>query len=124
MSCSDFYSWANQICADDYQERGIVLASMKCALSIVFKPGICNIYNPSSMWNNVVNAWWPLLFYPATDAPKFRNGMIAMICVSVATLGITWLVRYLERREWRLQEKIAVVDEKDVTTGMGDESRI
>lgn len=24
-------SWANQICADDYQERGIVLASMKCA---------------------------------------------------------------------------------------------
>ncbi|THV08700.1 MFS general substrate transporter [Dendrothele bispora CBS 962.96] len=76
------FAWANQICADDDQERAIVLASM-------------------NMWNNVVNAWWPLVFYPATDAPKFQKGMIAMICVSVATLGVTWLVWYLERRERR-----------------------
>jgi len=47
----------------------------------------------------VVNAWWPLLFYPATDAPKFRNGMIAMICVCVATLLVTWGVWYMEKRE-------------------------
>ena len=57
------------------------------------------------MWNNVVNAWWPLLFYPATDAPKFHKGMIAMLCVCAATLGVTWLVWYLERREWRLYGK-------------------
>ncbi|KAF9469023.1 major facilitator superfamily domain-containing protein [Collybia nuda] len=94
-SHSIFYRWANQICSDDYQERGIVLASM-------------------NMWNNVVNAWWPLLFYPATDAPKFRNGMIAMICVSVATLGITGLVRYLERMEWRMQERTLAINEKEV----------
>ncbi|TFK76048.1 MFS general substrate transporter [Pluteus cervinus] len=74
------FAWANQICADDDQERGVVLASM-------------------NMWNNVLNAWWPLVFYPATDAPRFQKGMIAMICVSVATLGVTWLVWYLERRE-------------------------
>ncbi|GLB33663.1 putative MFS general substrate transporter [Lyophyllum shimeji] len=55
------FAWANQICADDDQERGIVLASM-------------------NMWNNVINAWWPLLFYRATDAPRFKKGMIAMIC--------------------------------------------
>lgn len=53
------------------------------------------------MWNNVVNAWWPLVFYPATDAPKFTKGMWAMIGVSIATLGVTWLVYKLERREWR-----------------------
>jgi len=82
------FAWANQICADDAQERGIVLASM-------------------NMWNNVVNAWWPLVFYPATDAPKFHKGMIAMICISVATLGVTWLVWFLERREWRLYGKPA-----------------
>ncbi|KAG8218792.1 hypothetical protein J3R82DRAFT_4467, partial [Butyriboletus roseoflavus] len=52
-----------------------------------------------SMWNNAVNAWWPLLFYPATDAPRFRTGMITMICTCMATLGVTWLVWYLERRE-------------------------
>lgn len=57
------------------------------------------------MWNNVINAWWPLVFYPATDAPKFHKGMITMICVCAATLGVTWLVWYLERREWRLHGK-------------------
>ncbi|TFY74306.1 hypothetical protein EWM64_g9706 [Hericium alpestre] len=76
------FAWANQICADDDQERAIVLASM-------------------NMWNNVVNAWWPLVLYPATDAPRFRKGMIAMICTCAATLGATWLVWYVERREWR-----------------------
>ncbi|TFK43382.1 MFS general substrate transporter [Crucibulum laeve] len=76
------FAWANQICADDDQERGIVLASM-------------------NMFNNVINAWWSIVFYPATDAPRFRKGMIAMICACVATLGVTWLVYYLERREWR-----------------------
>ncbi|KAJ8515973.1 hypothetical protein ONZ45_g6660 [Pleurotus djamor] len=74
------FAWANQICADDSQERGIVLASM-------------------NMWNNVINAWWSIVFYPATDAPKFTKGMYAMIGVAVATLGATALVWVLERRE-------------------------
>jgi ACS family pantothenate transporter-like MFS transporter len=56
---------------------------------------------PNSMWNNAVNAWWSIVLYPATDAPKFRKGMIAMICVCVMTLAITWVVYSLERREWR-----------------------
>ena len=55
------------------------------------------------MWNNAVNAWWPLVFYPATDAPRFHKGMITMICTCAATLGVTWLVWYLERREWRIK---------------------
>ncbi|KAA1466254.1 MFS general substrate transporter [Dentipellis sp. KUC8613] len=78
------FAWANQICADDDQERAIVLASM-------------------NMWNNVINAWWPLVLYPATDAPRFRKGMIAMIATCAATLVVTWLVWYLERREHRIR---------------------
>lgn len=54
------------------------------------------------MWNNVINAWWPLVFYPATDAPRFKKGMIAMLAVAAATLIVTWLVWYLERREKRI----------------------
>lgn len=54
------------------------------------------------MWNNVINAWWPLVFYPATDAPRFKKGMIAMLAVAAATLVVTWLVWYLERREKRI----------------------
>ncbi|KAI0332421.1 MFS general substrate transporter [Cubamyces sp. BRFM 1775] len=76
------FAWANQICADDHQERAVVLASM-------------------NMWNNVINAWWPLVFYPATDAPRFTKGMWAMIGTCIATLLVTWLVWYLERREKR-----------------------
>jgi hypothetical protein len=53
------------------------------------------------MWNNVVNAWWSIVFYPATDAPGFHRGAIAMICACVATLGVTALVWALERRERR-----------------------
>jgi len=62
------------------------------------------------MWNNVVNAWWSIVFYPATDAPRFRKGMVAMLCVSVATLGATYLVYYLERRERQQKQESDQVD--------------
>lgn len=69
-----------------------------------------------SMWNNVINAWWPLVFYPATDAPRFTKGMWAMIGMSIATLLITWLVWYLERREKRIKSKSEVfLDGEDRT---------
>lgn len=62
-----------------------------------------------SMWNNVINAWWSIVFYPATDAPKFHKGMIAMLCICAATLGATYLVYYLEQREnrsrWEAQNR-------------------
>lgn len=80
------FAWANQICADDHAARGVVLASM-------------------NMWNNVINAWWPLVFYPATDAPRFERGMWVMIGTSVVTLGVTWAVWHLDRREKRMRAR-------------------
>ena len=73
------------------------------------------------MWNNVINAWWPLVFYPATDAPRFRKGAIAMIAMCVATLGVTWLVWYLEKREkrQRVDAVESAIDERPV-----DEKRL
>ncbi|KAK0206634.1 hypothetical protein DFS33DRAFT_605482 [Desarmillaria ectypa] len=67
-----------------------------------------------NMWNNAINAWWPLVFYPATDAPRFHKGMIAMICVSVATLGATGLVWYLERREKKAEKKVSDDDGEEL----------
>lgn len=67
-----------------------------------------------NMWNNAVNAWWPLIFYPATDAPKFRKGMWAMIGTGVATLMVTFFVWYMEQREKRSR---LVLEEDD---GDGD----
>ncbi|KDQ29140.1 hypothetical protein PLEOSDRAFT_1092830 [Pleurotus ostreatus PC15] len=94
------FAWANQICADDDQERGVVLASM-------------------NMWNNVINAWWPLVFYPATDAPRFTKGMYAMIGVAIATLAATALVWALERRERGTGTSLH--DEKDGKEGARQE---
>ncbi|KXN86384.1 Pantothenate transporter liz1 [Leucoagaricus sp. SymC.cos] len=113
------FAWANEICADDDQERSVVLASMNmwnnvinAWWSIVFYPAtdaprfhkgmiamLCVCV--ATLWNNVINAWWSIVFYPATDAPRFHKGMIAMLCVCVATLGVTYLVYYLEQRERR-----------------------
>ncbi|KAI1789063.1 MFS general substrate transporter [Ganoderma leucocontextum] len=102
------FAWANQICADDHAARGVVLASM-------------------NMWNNVVNAWWPVVFYPATDAPRFTKGMWAMIGTSIATLGITWLVWYLERREKRTRTRWYEAGEgnkNDMSGGQGVDEKM
>jgi MFS transporter, ACS family, pantothenate transporter len=81
---------------------------MKCVFARDIPPGSLlrdpDRFDVRSMWNNVINAWWQLILYPATDAPRFRKGMIAMIAVCVATLLVTWLVWYLERREVRIRE--------------------
>ena len=63
-----------------------------------------------SMWNNVINAWWPLVFYPATDAPRFTKGMWAMIGTAIATLGVTALVYHLEQREKRQRQDAEEVE--------------
>ncbi|CAD7068025.1 unnamed protein product [Tilletia caries] len=74
------FAWANDVMRDDDQERAMVLASM-------------------NLWSNVVNSWWSIVLYPATDAPRFRKGMIALICVAVVTVIITLATRHLDVRE-------------------------
>lgn len=70
-----------------------------------------------------MNAWWSIVFYPATDVPRFKKGMIAMICVSVATLVITWLVYFLERREWRGRDSSEAAQTKELKRDNNDYSR-
>ena len=75
-----FFAWANIVCQDDLEERSIVLGSM-------------------NMFNNAVNAWWSLLFYVATDAPKFKKGCWAMLATSISSIMIVLIIRYLQLRE-------------------------
>jgi ACS family pantothenate transporter-like MFS transporter len=83
-----FFAWANDALRwEDDGFRAIVIASMNCG-------------------SNAVNAWWSLLFYGASEAPRFRRGMWAMIAVSVA-MGVwtTVLVWWLKRKERRRVEE-------------------
>ena len=66
------------------------------------------------MWNNVINAWWPLVFYPATDAPRFTKGMWAMIGTAIVTLLVTAGVYYMEQREKRVKKL------KEIEYGSGE----
>jgi hypothetical protein len=48
------YSWANEICASDNEERAIVISSM-------------------NGFQYAVAAWLPIVIFPQTMAPEFRK---------------------------------------------------
>lgn len=77
---ASFFAYANVLCKDDRELRGIVIASM-------------------NMFSNAVNAWWSLLFYAATDVPKWRKGAIAMFATAPASMILMVFIRYMQKRE-------------------------
>lgn len=42
--------------------------------------------------------WWPLIFYPVTDAPNYRKGYIASIVTGSLIIPLVLAIAYLERR--------------------------
>ena len=42
--------------------------------------------------------WWPLIFYPVTDAPNYRKGYVASIVTGALVLPLVLGIAYLERR--------------------------
>lgn len=84
-----YFAWVNVLCYDDKEQRAIILASM-------------------NMFSNAVNAWWPLLFYKANSAPKFRPGCYAMLATIFASMFIAAGIRYLQIREEREKRRISV----------------
>ncbi|SCV03375.1 LANO_0G03752g1_1 [Lachancea nothofagi CBS 11611] len=75
-----FFSWANVVCQSDLQERAIVLASM-------------------NMFSGAVNAWWSLIFYSATMAPRYERGCYALIATAVASGFVAGIIRWFQRRD-------------------------
>lgn len=77
-----FFSWASVVCANDLEERAVVLASM-------------------NMFSNAVNAWWSILFYGADTAPAFSKGGYAMLATAIASGGVCAAIRFLQTRDDR-----------------------
>jgi ACS family pantothenate transporter-like MFS transporter len=42
--------------------------------------------------------WWPLIFYPVTDAPNYRKGYIASLVTGSLILPLVGVIAWLERR--------------------------
>lgn len=87
-----FFSWANTVCYNDLEERAVVLASM-------------------NMFSNAVNAWWSLLFYGASTAPKFTKGCYAMFATAISSAIVCCIMRYLQGRD-EINETFIALDEE------------
>ncbi|KAK8068969.1 Pantothenate transporter liz1 [Apiospora phragmitis] len=77
------YGWANIILqrGGDDALRSVTLYAMNAASTCLY-------------------TFWGIVLYPASDAPYWRNGYIAMIVVVFATLAMVWVVNRLD--EWTL----------------------
>lgn len=73
-------SGAHEICADDNEERAIVIASTK---EMAYVP----------------QAWLPLLVWQQVDAPEYHKCFITVACPSVALIVVGFTTRALH--EWR-----------------------
>ncbi|GAA6023208.1 hypothetical protein JCM8202_001028 [Rhodotorula sphaerocarpa] len=76
------FSWVNELLAHDEQVRSIVLASMNLA-SYAF------------------NSWFQVVFFKASDAPKFQKGSSLILAFCVLLVLFTSLARALQIRNQR-----------------------
>lgn len=97
------FGWANIICqrGGDDAVRSIILYAMNAASTCLY-------------------TFWGVVLYPASDAPRWRNGSIAMIVVAFAMLGMLWIVHRLDRETLARYSDGAVrdlsYDVTDITT--------
>lgn len=93
MCCS--YTWANEVCASDNEERAIVISSM-------------------NGFQYAVAAWLPIVIFPQTMAPTFRYGFPGTFGLVIAALMAVVAIQFLHRRELRRDSgKVSTEDKGD-----------
>jgi ACS family pantothenate transporter-like MFS transporter len=75
-----WYSWMADVTSHDVQLRAITT-------------GFMNSFDFAFV------TWWPLIFYPVTDAPNYRKGYIASLVTGALTLPFILLIAHLEKRD-------------------------
>lgn len=75
-----WYSWMADVTAHDVQLRAITT-------------GFMNSFDFAFV------TWWPLIFYPVTDAPNYQKGYIASLVTGALTIPFILLIAYLEKRD-------------------------
>lgn len=80
------YSWANEICAPDAEERAIVIAAMNTV-------------------GNTFGAWIPLFVWKTTDAPRYLIGYSWTIALDLSMVLSLCVLRHFWKRE-QLQKQL------------------
>lgn len=75
-------SWAHEVCADDNEERAIVVASM-------------------NEMAYVLQAWLPLLVWQQIDAPQYRKGFITVTVLSASLIVTGFITKALHKNQIR-----------------------
>ncbi|KAL4879345.1 major facilitator superfamily domain-containing protein [Aspergillus karnatakaensis] len=95
-----FYSWANEVCADDNEQRAVVISSM-------------------NGFQYAVAAWLPVVIFPQTMAPSFRYGFPATFgLVIAAIIGVVVIQLFV------LRDKRKAKRERDVESESGSSGEL
>jgi MFS transporter, ACS family, pantothenate transporter len=73
-----WYSWMADLTAHDLQLRAITT-------------GFMNSFDFAFV------TWWPLIFFPVTDAPDYHKGYIASLVTGTLTVPVILAIAYLEK---------------------------
>ena len=76
------FAWAHEICADDNEERAIVVATM-------------------NEMAYVMQAWLPLIVWQQVDAPNYRTGYITVSCLSFMLIVTALSLRVAHHRQMK-----------------------
>ncbi|KAL4911423.1 hypothetical protein BDW74DRAFT_184772 [Aspergillus multicolor] len=90
-----FYSWANEVCAGNNEQRAVVISSM-------------------NGFQYAVAAWLPIVIFPQTMAPSFRYGFPATFGLVIASIIGVIVIRLFIWRDERKTQRRAVGDEAGV----------
>jgi ACS family pantothenate transporter-like MFS transporter len=74
-----WYSWMADVTAHDFQLRAITT-------------GFMNSFDFAFV------TWWPLIFYPVTDAPNYKKGYVASLVTGALILPLVLVIAFLERQ--------------------------
>ncbi|CAK4031078.1 pantothenate transporter liz1 [Lecanosticta acicola] len=88
------YTWANEICAGDNEERAIVISSM-------------------NGFQYAVAAWLPILIFPQTMAPTFRYGFPSTFGFVIAGLLAVVAIQALHSRDLRRSKRLSHISEDE-----------
>jgi ACS family pantothenate transporter-like MFS transporter len=74
-----WYSWMADLTSHDIQLRAITT-------------GFMNSFDFAFV------SWWPLIFYPVTDAPHYHKGYVSSLITGTLTIPVIILITSLEKR--------------------------
>ncbi|KIH88853.1 MFS transporter, ACS family, pantothenate transporter [Sporothrix brasiliensis 5110] len=75
-----YYTWANEVCAADNEQRAVVISSM-------------------NGFQYAVAAWLPIVIFPQTTAPTFRRGFPTTFGLVIAAIFAVLAIQYMIVRD-------------------------